>query len=98
MTLNGIFIAQSGAFGRNYYYYPSGGCNGIYEPRGTLTILGTTVSNLRTGTAWVNGCSTGSNAGYRTRIDAFDRQNVTNPPPFTPLTSTQWQFIDWQQK
>jgi hypothetical protein len=89
MTLNGIFIAQGGAFGRNYY-----GCSNAYEPRGTLTILGTTVSNLRTGTRWVGGC----NAGYQTRIDAFDRQNVTNPPPFTPVTSTQWQFVDWQQK
>lgn len=98
MTLNGTFIAQSGAFGRNYYYYPSGGCNGTYEPRGTLTILGTTVSNLRTGTAWIGGCGPGLNAGYRTRIDAFDRQNATNPPPFTPVTSTQWQFVDWQQK
>lgn len=99
MTLNGIFVAQSGAFGRNYYRYAAGGgCNGTYEPRGTLTILGTTVSNLRTGTAWVNGCGSGLNAGYRTRIDAFDRQNATNPPPFTPVTSTQWQFVDWQQK
>lgn len=98
MTLNGIFVAQSGAFGRNYYRYATGGgCNGVYEPRGTLTILGTTVSNLRTGTAWVNGCPS-SNAGYLTRIDAFDRQNATNPPPFTPVTSTQWQFVDWQQE
>lgn len=98
MTLNGVFVAQSGAFGRNYYYYPSGGCNNLYEPRGTLTIFGTTVSNLRTGTAWVNGCSTNTNAGYQTRIDSFDRQNSTNPPPFTPTTSTQWQFVDWQQQ
>ncbi len=98
MTLNGTFIAQSGAFGRNYYYYPSGGCNGLYEPRGTLTIFGTTVSNLRTGTAWINGCGNGSNAGYQKRIDAFDRQNSTDPPPFTPTTSTQWQFVDWRQQ
>lgn len=98
MTLDGIFIAQGGAFGRNYYYYPSGGCNGTYEPRGTLTILGTTVSNLRTGTAWENGCPGGQNAGYRTRIDAFDRNLSTDPPPFTPVTSTQWQFVDWRQQ
>jgi hypothetical protein len=99
MTLNGIFVAQSGAFGRNFYRYAlGGGCNGTYEPRGTLTILGTTVSNLRTGTAWTNGCGTGVSAGYQTRIDSFDRQNATSPPPFTPMISTQWKFVDWQQK
>lgn len=99
MTVNGIFVAQSGAFGRNYYYNAGNHhCDGTYEPRDTLTIFGTTVSNLRTGTKWMDGCSSGNDAGYQTRIDAFDRQNATNPPPFTPTTSTQWQFVDWQQK
>ncbi len=91
MTLNGVFVAQGGAFGRNLY-----ACPGTYEPKGTLTILGTTVSNLRTGTKWINGCGS-SDAGYQTRIDAFDRQNAGNPSPFTPTLSTQWQFINWQQ-
>ena len=98
MTLDGIFVAQGGAFGRNYYYYPSGGCDGLYEPRGTLTILGTTVSNLRTGTSWINGCGSGVNAGYQTRVDSFDRALSNDPPPFTPVTSTQWQFVDWRQE
>jgi hypothetical protein len=94
MTLDGIFVAQSGAFGRNLYACPS-----AYEPRGTLTILGTTVSNKRTGTKWLNGCNGGSSdAGYQTRIDAFDRRLATDPPPFTPITSTDYQFVDWQEK
>lgn len=93
MTLNGIFIAQAGAFGRNLYDCPSS-----YEPNGTLTILGTTVSNKRTGTKWLNGCGSGSNAGYATRIDAFDRQMVTNPPPFTPTTSSDYRFVEWREK
>ncbi|MDB5189661.1 MAG: hypothetical protein JWL82_618 [Parcubacteria group bacterium] len=92
MTLNGIFIAQGGAFGRNLYDCPSS-----YEPRGTLTILGTTVSNKRTGTKWINGCNSGD-AGYQTRIDSYDRRIATDPPPFTPYTSTDYRFIDWRQK
>lgn len=92
MTLNGVFIAQGGAFGRNYYACPSS-----YEPRGTLTILGTTVSNLRTGTRWPTGCG-GSGGGYQSRIDAFDRKLSTDPPPFTPNTSTDYQFVDWRQE
>lgn len=92
MTLHGIFVAASGAFGRNFY-----GCSNAHEPRGTLTIMGTIVSNLRTGTRWTGGCGNMS-MGYQTRISAFDRNNAVNPPPFTPFISRQWQFVDWQQK
>lgn len=92
MTLNGIFIAQGGAFGRNLYSCPSS-----YEPRTSLTILGTTVSNLRTGTKWVNGCG-GSDAGYQQRTDAFDRKLSTDPPPFTPVTSSDYEFVDWREE
>lgn len=89
MTLNGIFIAQGGAFGRNFY-----GCGSSYEPKGTLTILGTTVSNRRTGTKWIGGCS----AGYQTRIDSYDRRIASDPPPFTPVVSTDYQFVDWREE
>ncbi|MBI5405605.1 hypothetical protein HY972_01015 [Candidatus Kaiserbacteria bacterium] len=97
MTLNGVFIAQSGAFGRNYYGNAGWGCDGTYEPRGTLTILGSTISNKRTGTQWKSGCSPG-NAGYLSRIDSFDRMLANDPPPFTPVISTDYSFVDWQQK
>jgi hypothetical protein len=100
MTLNGIFIAQGGAFGRNYYGEDTNGnysCPNSYEPRTSLTIHGTTVSNLRTGTKWINGCPSGD-AGYQTRVDAFDRQLSTSPPVFTPAVSTTGQFIDWRQQ
>ena len=101
MTLNGIFIAQGGAFGRNYYGENPAGtqitCPNSYEPRTLLTIHGTTVSNYRTGTKWINGCSNGD-AGYLSRVDSFDRQLSTNPPPFTPSVSTIGQYVDWRQK
>ena len=104
MTLSGIFIAQGGAFGRNYYGENAAGtaytCPNSYEPRGTLTIHGTTVSNDRTGTKWIGGCpgDGAGDAGYQTRTDAFDRQLSTNPPPFTPVTSTTFQFVNWRQQ
>jgi hypothetical protein len=100
MTLDGVFVAQSGAFGRNLYTNSWGtSCNRSYEPRGTLTILGTTVSNLRTGTQWSGiSCNGGDTAGYQSRIDAFDRTLSTDPPPFTPTMSTDYQFVDWKQE
>lgn len=98
-TLNGIFIAQTGAFGRNLYLNSGRtDCNATYEPKGTLTILGTTVSNKRTGTKWMNGCGGGSDAGFQTRIDSFDRRIATDPPPFTPVVSTDYQFVDWKEE
>jgi len=98
LTLNGIFVAQSGAFGRNLY-----DCrNSAYQYRGKLFMLGTIVSILRQNNYWLGGCSSGRGgwSGYpdSTWNFVFDRQNSTNPPPFTPVTSTQWQFVDWQQK
>lgn len=92
MTLNGIFVAQGGAFGRNYY------ANSTYDARGTLTILGTTVSNLRTGTKWCLNTNCTSSTGYQTRIDAYDRNLSTDPPPFTPQTSSDYQFVDWREE
>lgn len=95
MTLNGIFVAQAGAFGRNLY-----SCSSAYEPRGTLTILGTTVSNLRTGTQWPGACGSWwnpTNGGYANRVDVYHRALANDPPPFTPEVSGDYEFIDWRQ-
>ena len=96
MTLEGIFIAQGGAFGRNYYScssYPS------YSQKGTLTIHGSTISNKRTGTKWTgSACGQSYSSGYGTRIDSFDRNLAGDPPPFTPVLSEDYRFIDWRQK
>lgn len=98
MSLQGIFIAQNGAFGRNRYRSSSNGsCHSSYEPRTSLTIQGTTVSNKRTGTKWQNGCSSGD-AGFLSRTDAYDRILATDPPPFTPIISTDFKFVDWRQE
>lgn len=94
MTLNGIFIAQGGAFGMNAY-----ACNsGFATKSGTLTILGTVVSNKRTGTKWTSTCSNGLYKGFQTRIDSYDRHVATDPPAFTPVVSSDYQFIDWREE
>lgn len=93
MTLSGIFVAQNGAFGRNLY-----SCSGSFEPKNSLTIYGTTVSYKRTGTRWVNGCGSGNDGGYQNRFDTYDRKLSTDPPPFTPYTSSDFTFIEWRQK
>lgn len=97
MTLDGIFIAQNGAFGRNYYScskYPS------YSQKGTLTMLGSVISNKRTGTQWTGtpACGKTYSSGYAKRINSFDRSLFTNPPPFTPAVSSDYQFVSWRQK
>ncbi|MHB8860443.1 MAG: hypothetical protein ACYC48_01770 [Minisyncoccota bacterium] len=96
MTLDGIFVAQGGAFGRNYYScstYPT------YSQKDSLTIVGSTISNKRTGTQWGgSGCGKTYSSGYATRIDSVDRTQYADPPPFTPILSNDYQFITWQQQ
>jgi len=91
MTLDGIYIAQSGSFGRNYYPETE------YGLRGILTMVGTTVSSLQSATTWVNSNGTVVN-GYSSTIDYPDQSLSVNPPPFTPVLSTDYQFVDWRQK
>jgi hypothetical protein len=44
------------------------------------------------------GCGSGSDAGFQTRIDSYDRRIATDPPPFTPVVSTDYQFVDWKEE
>lgn len=102
MTLHGIFIAQNGRYGRNYYFYQSGDSDSVpfayrnYVMRNSLTTVGTVVSNGRTGTSW--SCSGVVCSGYLTRIDSYDGTLAVSPPPFTPYTSTQFNFIEWREQ
>lgn len=98
MNINGIFIAQNGRYGRNYYskswfdssMYP-------YVIRNSLTTLGTVVTNGRAATDWVNG-SGNLISGFRNNISSFDRKQVDSPPPLTPETSDVYEFDDWRQE
>lgn len=103
LTLNGIFIAQNGRFGRNHYCTNcnDGGVNrGLtttldpYVIRGDLTINGTIVSNGREGTKWTSGGV--HTSGFADRYNAYDRNLVISPPPLVPKTSDVFVVTDWK--
>jgi hypothetical protein len=95
MKLNGIFIAQKGAFLRNFYDTSMPNAWEEYILRNSLTINGTVVSNGRPGTKWVDG---GGNyvSGFANRTVSYDRNAVVTPPPYTPVTSDVYRFSDWR--
>tara|TARA_B100000508_G_scaffold140940_1_gene144423 strand:- start:4327 stop:5775 length:1449 start_codon:yes stop_codon:yes gene_type:complete len=102
MTVNGIFIAQDGRYGRNYYTYgylpnPSGPLNfKPYYERNSLTANGTIVSNGRVGTKWTSGGTFVS--GFQNRTNTYDRNLVDNPPPLVPNTSDVYEFTEWREE
>ena len=100
MTVRGIFVAQSGYLGRNYY--ESGGSHGVpsaynsYVTRASLSTIGTVVSNGRVGTKWT--CGNSFCSGYSTRIDSYDRILAFAPPPFTPSSSPDYKLNLWREQ
>lgn len=96
MSVRGIFVAQSGYYGRNLYpcwYAP-------YDKRTSLSLHGSVVSNGRVGTKWsysASGCS-GQWSGFNTRTDTYDRLLAFSPPPFTPFASADHTFITWKEE
>jgi hypothetical protein len=111
MTLNGIFAAQNGRFGRNRYCETASsgdGCNSTYRlpstginlrqytKRNTLTVNGTIVSNGREGTKWTYGGNYVS--GFNIRNNSYDRDLVSDPPPMTPEVSDTYEFIEWREE
>lgn len=97
MEINGIFIAQNGHFGRNYYntsWVPNAWDEYVY--RNSLTMNGTVVSNGRVGTKWSCGgvyCS-----GFEYRYNSYDRDLVNDPPPLSPATSDVYEFTEWREE
>jgi hypothetical protein len=96
MELNGIFVAQNGHFGRNYYDTSMPNAWEEYIKRNSLTLNGTIVSNGREGTKWVSGGGTFL-SGFNNRYNSYDRNLVTDPPALTPEVSDSYDFIEWRE-
>ena len=92
MELHGIYIAQTGHFGRNHYpcswYWPE--CKRAY-----LEIFGSVVSNGRVGTKWSSGGIWIS--GFEKRENIYDPQQSFDPPPFLPSISEEHHFREWEE-
>jgi hypothetical protein len=96
MELNGIFVAQTGHFGRNFYDTSMPNSWEEYIIRDSLTINGTIVSNSRAGYNWVY--SSGVLAsGFENSESSYDASQVFDPPPYTPITSDVYSFFNWRQ-
>ena len=103
MSIRGIFVAQTGHYGRNFYTtdpsfspYNANNIWSTYVVQTSLTTNGTVVSNGRTGTSW--SCSGVVCSGYQNRIDAYDELQATAPPPFTPSATTDYAFQVWREQ
>lgn len=95
MSLNGIFLAQTGHFGRNLYDTSMPNAWNNYIKRNSLTLNGTIVSNGRAGTKWVDGSGVFI-SGFDNRFTSYDKNLVASPPPLIPNTSDNYTFSDWQ--
>ncbi len=87
LRIDGALIAQNGKVGRFVY----GGSSCAYKTRSIVTLYGMIASYLRYGFAFTNG------TGYITRNITYDANLLYSPPPFFPLTSSQYTIISWQE-
>ncbi len=94
MSIRGIFIAQTGHFGRNYYH-PDNGYSVSESYQNSFTINGSIISNGRSSTRWdcPDYCS-----GFNTRNNSYDQTQANNPPPLTPYTSDDFRFVQWREE
>jgi len=95
MTIRGIFIAQTGHFGRNYYH-AAVGYNPTHAYKNSITVNGTIVSNGRSSTRY--DCSNVYCSGFNTRSNSYDQTQAKDPPPLTPYTSTDFRFVEWREQ
>lgn len=95
-TVRGIFVAQTGYYGRDYYLsgYTSG--NDSYIVRSSINTIGSLVSYQRGALAWTSGGAVVS--GFQTRNNSYDRVLAFDPPPFTPATSADYKYVLWNEQ
>lgn len=97
MNIRGIFVAQTGYFGRDYYLAGYTGGRDSYIVQSTLNTTGSVVSSQRPVSAWTDGSGTVV-SGYQTRTNSYDRILAFDPPPFTPAIGTDYHYVLWREQ
>jgi len=93
LVLDGAFVASNGRFGRRYYPQSCG--SQAHALKTSLLRYGMIGSDEVPVTAWVNG-SQQVISGYREGSSEYDANLLYGPPPYFP-TSSQYQFISWEE-
>jgi len=88
LNLDGVYVAQTGKFGRNHY-------SGSDMKKNKLTVYGSIISNGRVGTKWT--CNGIFCSGYKERQTNYDSKLSLNPPPFLTAISQEYQLKDWEE-
>jgi hypothetical protein len=90
MSIRGIFVAQSGFYGR--YFYAFANPSTSYNLRNSLTLNGSIVSKLRAGTAY------GTASGFQNRYTIYDRLQAFDPSAFTPSARVDYGYVLWREE
>ena len=98
LEIDAALIAKNGRVGRYYYQGASGGQNHCspYDNRNTLTLYGMIITNQRYGFAYT-GTSGGTGLGYAIRHINYDANLLYSPPPYFPLTASQYIILSWKE-
>jgi hypothetical protein len=94
MSIRGIFVAQTGYYGRDYYQSGKTGGYDSYILRTQLNVSGVIVSAQQGGLAWGSPVV----SGYVSRSNSYDQILAFNPPPFTPSVSASYGYVLWQER
>ena len=87
LELHGVYVAQKGAFYRNYY---SGNI------KTNFVLYGSYISNGRPNETWVNGSGTVT-SGYRNTAVYYDANLIYEPPAFMPYLTPDFKIVSWQE-
>ena len=92
IQIDGALVAENGRVGRFYYGTSCKPNSTNYYVRNSVTLNGMIATNKRYGFAYTDG------TGYTTRTLNYDANLLYSPPPYFPLSGSQYQMISWIEK